>query len=308
MSTGKRILTRDSDAARLLELLFVVAVATILINRAFLALTGYPRIAFGHFHIAHMLWGGLLMLVSLVMVFHYWNPSVRRLAAFTSGIGFGLFIDELGKFITKDNDYFFKPTIAIIYVIFVVMYLSFRKMTSGAGPLSADELEVNSTIRNAIDRAGTDTDSKWLRGYFRVRSGTGRVLYRFFASRRIVTGIMLFFVLKSILQFAVVLGVADPGWIPFESVSGISLASASISGLMVLVGVAVLRRDMEGGIHWFRRAVLLNILVTQVFLFYQSQLTAIWGLVIDLLVYWSIDWFLHSGKDGVISHSREDPR
>ncbi len=292
---------RDSDAGGLLELLFVIAVATILVNRAFLSLTGYPKIAFGHFHIAHMLWGGLLMLVALVMVFRYWNPSVRRLAAFVSGIGFGLFIDELGKFITRDNDYFFKPTIAIIYIIFVVMYLSFRRMTSGSGPLSRGEITFNRTIRTGIPETGQETDSPWLRGYYRTRTRFTVVLRRLLCAPRVVPGVMLFFVLKSVLQFASVLGLVDPDRLPLENLSGISIAGAAASSLMVIVGLLVIRVNRLSGVHWFKRAVLLNIFVTQVFLFYRSQLTAIWGLAADLLVYECIDYYLrlHAEDPGV---------
>src|SRR5262249_13193460 len=39
---------------------------------------------------------------------------------------FGWFIDELGKFITRDVNYFFQPTIALIYTVFITMYLVFR--------------------------------------------------------------------------------------------------------------------------------------------------------------------------------------
>ena len=45
-----------------------------------------------------------------------------------AGAGFGTFIDELGKFITRDHDYFFRPTAGLLYVIFVLLFLAFRAL------------------------------------------------------------------------------------------------------------------------------------------------------------------------------------
>src|SRR5262245_26096574 len=91
-------------------------------------MTGYPKLGGHGLHIAHMLWGGVLMLVAIVLLLGFLGKRVQRVAAIVGGFGWGTFIDELGKFITSDNNYFFEPTIALIYVIFVLMFLSFRAM------------------------------------------------------------------------------------------------------------------------------------------------------------------------------------
>jgi hypothetical protein len=46
------------------------------------------------------------------------------------GMGIGLFIDEVGKFITQSNDYFFPPALSIVYGFFLLtftVYLVFRR-------------------------------------------------------------------------------------------------------------------------------------------------------------------------------------
>lgn len=105
----------------------MTAVATILIIRTQLWLTNYPQLGGDDLHISHMLWGGLMMLIVIIAMMAFINRWTRHFGAFLGGIGFGFFIDELGKFITQDNNYFFKPTAALIYVIFVVLYLSTRQ-------------------------------------------------------------------------------------------------------------------------------------------------------------------------------------
>lgn len=283
-------LTRDTDTGDLLELLLVMSVATILINRAFLAAAGYPRIAFGALHISHMLWGGLLMLIALVMAFRYWNPSVRRLSAFLSGIGFGLFIDELGKFITKDNDYFYRPTLALIYVILFAMYLSFRILLHRR-PLSEGETSFNDRLRRDL---GDRDDDRYgaVRLYDAVRKRILGGLYAFLSARGVIPAIMVGYVGASLLQLAALFGLDGPAWLPTEEVSGLSLAGAACSSALVVVGLLRIRVSLETAAHWFRRAVLASISVTQIFLFDRDQLSALWGLGANLLIYWCITAFI----------------
>ena len=100
---------------------------TILVTRGALAMTGYPQIGSGGLHIAHMLWGGIIMLGANIAMLAFVGERSRWLGALGAGIGFGLFIDELGKFITSDNDYFFQPTVGLLYLVFVVLFeLLFR--------------------------------------------------------------------------------------------------------------------------------------------------------------------------------------
>jgi len=117
---------RDLDAGSWMDLFFVSAVTAVLGIRGYLELTGYPKVGGDALHVAHMLWGGLLMLVALVLALSFLGRPVRPLVAILGGLGFGTFLDEIGKFLTHDNDYFFQPAIAIMYVVLVLGYLGAR--------------------------------------------------------------------------------------------------------------------------------------------------------------------------------------
>src|SRR4051794_25877894 len=121
-----RFALRSADLDRRLDIFLVCAVGSVLGNRVFLIITGYPQLGNGTLHISHAIWGALMMAIAIVFALSFLAPNNRTFIAFIGGCGFGWFIDELGKFITRDVNYFFKPTIALIYMTFIAMYLAFR--------------------------------------------------------------------------------------------------------------------------------------------------------------------------------------
>lgn len=65
-----------------LRLFLLTGIATVLLTRWLLAGTGYPKLG-GHgtgLHIAHMLWGGLLMAAGLVVLLVFLGRRVRMWA------------------------------------------------------------------------------------------------------------------------------------------------------------------------------------------------------------------------------------
>lgn len=122
-------LARNVEADDLLETLLVSAISSIFLIRFFLYITGYWQLGGGIFHIAHVLWGGIFMLVGLVILLTFLGKRVRVLGAVIGGVGFGFFIDELGKFITKDNNYFYEPTVSLLYLLFLILFFIFRSFS-----------------------------------------------------------------------------------------------------------------------------------------------------------------------------------
>lgn len=118
------------DAEQYLLLTLLSFAGSVLLTRLFLALTGYAQIGGGKLHIAHMLWGGLLLFVATLILVVLANRWAQTAGAVLSGIGVGLFIDEVGKFITQNNDYFYPLAAPIIYAFFlltVLLYLRVRR-------------------------------------------------------------------------------------------------------------------------------------------------------------------------------------
>ena len=76
---------RKFDSGLYLELFLVFAILAIFLIRLFLVLTGYPQLGGAKLHIAHMLWGGLLMLISIFLLLMFIGKRTEKIAAIIGG-------------------------------------------------------------------------------------------------------------------------------------------------------------------------------------------------------------------------------
>jgi hypothetical protein len=306
------------EAGSHIEAFLVSSVATILIIRGYLHLTGYPQLGDDDLHIAHMLWGGLLMLASMLILLTFLGKTAKSLAVIIGGVGFGTFIDEVGKFVTQDHNYFFEPSVAIIYAIFILIFLTSRAIRTRRQYSQAeylmnairdleeialhdlDQIEKNqileylnrsnpnnplvSELKEALEHANlVPTPSPGL--LVRLKSSLQSCYARIISFRLFYLIVLCFFLFQMIASFSyvIVLVVSDEhqtlAWVEWAQ-----FLSSFASAIFVLAGMVSLRKSRLTAFRMFERAILISIFFTQVFVFYEEQFSGLVGLAIDLLI------------------------
>jgi hypothetical protein len=140
-------------AAYYVRLILLSFAATVAITRLYLTLTGFPQIGNGTLHIAHLLWGGLALFISAILIVVYANRWVYTWSSILTGFGVGLFIDEVGKFITRTNNYFFPPAAPIIYMLFLLVVLVYLEVRRRPQRDARSELyRIFDTLQEVLDR------------------------------------------------------------------------------------------------------------------------------------------------------------
>jgi hypothetical protein len=119
---------RQHGSDRFIFLMLLSFAGSVSLTRLFLELTGYPKLGGGELHIAHVLWGGLLLFIATLFPLLFANRWALTTSAILSGIGVGLFIDEVGKFITQNNNYFYPAAAPIIYAFFLLTVLLYTRV------------------------------------------------------------------------------------------------------------------------------------------------------------------------------------
>lgn len=315
---------RSLDLTRDLTTLVVCAVSTVLLTRSFLALAGYPQVGGSKFHIAHVLYGGLLLLAACIVLLALLNPAAKTVAAVLGGIGFGLFIDEVGKFVTKDVNYFYRPAIAIIYVCFVLLFgvirwLSRRRFSANEALLIAVETlkqdavghltaerrarvlallaktgadgALADGIRDLLDRAPVARDEP---NVFADFVDGARSFWSQLTSHRLFRTLIF-----ALLAAGIAISSAELGWLLRHGVNELTFSqkafAASTLGAdaLLAIGVVRLRSSLLAALHWYEHAVLLEITVSQVFLYTSEQLAASLNLAGLLILWLLLRWGIH---------------
>ncbi len=151
MTSRWRIGAQRDRAERYLVLTIAAFAVTVAGTRWYLDLAGYPTVGGGQLHVAHVLWGGLALFIAALLPLLYAGRRSLLLSAILAGIGAGLFIDEVGKFLTTTNDYFFAPAPPIIYgsiLLLVLLWLLVRRRTPSQYDATHAALEA---LRDGID-------------------------------------------------------------------------------------------------------------------------------------------------------------
>jgi hypothetical protein len=325
LSTWSRLI-RHRHASHFAELFLVNAIGALIAIRVGLTLAGFPQLGGHGLHIAHLLWGGLLMLAALLLAL-FFLAAARYRAAVIGGIGFGAFIDELGKFITADNDYFFRPTFALVYAIFLLLFFALRFALTRQ-PLSAREHLANAfDVLTVASARGLDASMRAELAAHLARADASADLHREFDTladalasapiarpsiyTRIKTRAARMFARCVALHWAKAILVAifaaragaqiwfgisqvwlgdDPKPLP-ATFAGLDffawgfIACLALEWGLIGRGIAALLRQRHIVLRWFKRAVVLHLLLTQFFVFYYDQLSAIIGLGANLLLY-----------------------
>jgi hypothetical protein len=337
----RKLFYRSAMARELLEIFLLSAIGSLLAVRFYLHVSHYPQVGAGGFHIAHMLWGGLLMAAGSVVSLAFIGMRSQRLAAFLSGFGFGIFIDEIGKLITSDNNYFFRPAVGIIYAIFVVLYLALNFL-SRQQQFSSREYQLNALVnleeaivhdmdpaekaraRSLLAKADQKSQitqqlkvlvenvdvvpEEQPRNITRLLLWLDNTYTHFWQQRASHPLIQTFFLIET-LAFVVIVG-----WGIFNNLDDITkvlqtgtasydfwlLAGQVISSIVAagfaIVGVLLLPRNRIRAFEQFRRATLINLFLTEFFIFSRVEFQALPGFIFHVGVLLFITYVMHQER------------
>jgi hypothetical protein len=323
----------SADAGERLELMLVAAIATVLGIRAFLAATGYPQVGGSGLHIAHLLWGGLGLAIALIISMSVLGRRSKTLAALIGGLGFGFFIDEVGKFVTSTNDYFYKPAIGMIYITFVAIalvlrFVRTRRMSPNAAlanaldmiadahatGLSPDEqariLEllnasgeqspIVAALRDAVAEASTTPETP--NPYQRLKTRLAARYERIAVSRGFIRAVIILSIVSLVfalpaLGLLIGTSIAE-GALPESNTTLLTIVASALVTAATLIGIIQLARHQRiRGLEWLRTSMALSILIAAPIEFWTQEFAALPSFVLTLIAYGALGYAIRRERE-----------
>ena len=287
------------------------------------------------------------MLVGMTINFAFLGVRIQRVAALLGGIGFGVFLDEIGKFITSDNNYFYRPAVGIIYAVFVILYLTFnflsrkQKLTSREYQLNAlsrleeaivrdmDPLEkqqaqhllaqsnkhskVTLQLQQLLDNVDLVPENQPY-AIKRFLHKLDQMYVNFWQKRNTRLIIRIFFIVESAVF---VLAIIANNYNNLDDISlalsghptyGVGLiigqfASSLVAASFVINGTLKLKNSRMEAFEDFRRATLINLFLTEFFVFSRIEFQALPGFAFNVIVLLLITYVMHQERRSFHGHT-----
>ena len=267
-------LVKRKEASGLILTMLIWSVVGVLGTRLFLMVMGNPIIGRGQWHVAHMLFGGTLMMFAMMINLIFEGEKLEKNVVVIFGLGWGLFIDEIGKYLTKDNNYWFRPAIMIIYISFVMMFLIYKYLERKT-LVQRKNGKISRTLSATVDiilKKKIFTYGLWIYSIYYSMDKIIDVL-------RISTSPQKLMMIEKFNRDYNFFGTSDMYMIVFKMIF------ETIASILFLLGASYFwSKKRSKGLRFFKYGLYVSILLGSIFKFYFEQLGAVADVVVSLIL------------------------
>jgi len=320
-------LVQRQDASDNILLVMISAIFSLLSVRLYLTLAHFPRIGSGSWHVAHAVTGGTLMILSTLLSISFYGKKIRKIYLIIFGLGIGLFIDEIGKFISTGNDYLFQPALSFIYVFFIIIFLLYWYLSKDRSISSkkhlyraidkfeeaiesdlqtSEKLDIINNLNSAIKsndppqvflakhlktiiQSIDDLEDKRTKRIKLFWQKTRSLVYRLFKKKLSLTILIVVSFIYSLISVVDFVYLFSDQSVITSNLFWIKTFSDLFVSILFLSAIFIRLAKKTGlSLRLFQYGLLINIFLSQIFKFYFEQFQALIGLSISIIIFFGL--------------------